>query len=77
MILEVKDLHSYYGQSHVLQGVDICASVRPDGLSVGTQRRGKVDDFEIHYGIGEPESGEPSALKIVISRGVNLMKSQD
>ena len=34
MILEVKNLHSYYGKSHVLQGVDMALTRRnSSGLS--------------------------------------------
>ena len=52
MILEVKDLHSYYGKSHVLQGVDMAL---PSGRMVcllGRNGVGKSTTLKSIMGLG-------------------------
>ena len=37
--LEIKDLHAWYGESHVLHGVDMAVQPRRGGHAAGPQRR--------------------------------------
>lgn len=57
-IIEAHDLHSYYGASHILQGIDFC--VRP-GEAVGLMGRngmGKTTLIRTLVGHVEPRRGE-------------------
>ena len=52
MILEVKNLHSYYGQSHVLQGVDMALSSGRMVCLLGRNGVGKSTTLKSIMGLG-------------------------
>ena len=49
-MLEVDDLHAYYGKSHILQGVTLSRRRRRDREPARTQRRGPLDGGEDDHG---------------------------
>ena len=70
MILNVRNLHSYYGKSHILQGVDLelapgrmtCLLGRNgEGkstlLHLLAERRRKIDDAENNHGTDQTPPG--------------------
>ena len=50
MMLEVRDLHAYYGKSHILQGVDLRCRRRRDRQPAGPQRRRPLDHLQGDHG---------------------------
>jgi branched-chain amino acid transport system ATP-binding protein len=50
-MLQMRDLHAYYGKSHILHGVDIHVGGR-DRLAAGAQRRGPLDHHQGRHGRG-------------------------
>ena len=53
MILEVKDLHAYYGQSHILHGVTMDVDDGEIVSLLGTQRRRPIDRVQVDHGAGD------------------------
>ena len=55
MMLEVTDMHAYYGKSHILQGVNHQRQGGRDRRPSGPQRGGPVHHLQGHHGRGRPE----------------------
>ena len=53
-MLEVRDLHAYYGKSHILHGVDFGVGDGEIVSLLGTQRRRPLDHDQGHHGRGRP-----------------------
>jgi branched-chain amino acid transport system ATP-binding protein len=51
-MLEVRDLHAYYGKSHILQGVDLAIGEGRDREPAGPQRRRPLDHLQGDHGPG-------------------------
>ena len=51
-MLEVKDLHAYYGKSHILHGVHMNVRAGRDRESARAQRRRALDHDQGHHGPG-------------------------
>ena len=54
MMLEVRDLHAFYGKSHILQGVDLYGRRGRDRQPARPQRRRPVDHVQGDHGPGRP-----------------------
>ena len=52
MMLEVDDLHAYYGKSHILQGVDLDVERGRDREPARPQRRRPLDHLQGDHGAG-------------------------
>ena len=52
LMLEVRDLHAYYGKSHILQGVDLDIAAGEVVSLLGTQRRRPLHHREGDHGRG-------------------------
>ena len=52
LMLEVRDLHAYYGKSHILQGVDMRYRRRRGREPARAQRRRPLHDGQGHHGRG-------------------------
>ena len=57
MMLEVADLHAYYGKSHILQGVDMHIDAGEVVSLLGPQRR-----RPLHHGQGDHGRGAAAGL---------------
>lgn len=57
MILDVKNLHSYYGKSHVLQGVDMALEPGQMACLLGRNGVGKSTTLKSIIGLVKPEQG--------------------
>ena len=53
-MLEVTDLHAYYGKSHILQGVEPARRRGRDRRLAGPQRRRPLDHLQGDHGRGPP-----------------------
>jgi len=60
-LLEVRDVHTFIGQFHILQGVTVQRAQRRDHHTAGAQRRGQDDDPQDDPGAdaAAPGSGHP------------------
>ncbi|MBM4329198.1 MAG: ABC transporter ATP-binding protein [Deltaproteobacteria bacterium] len=58
MILEVKDLHSYYGKSHVLQGVEFSMKAGQVVCLLGRNGVGKSTTLKSIMGLVQPRRGK-------------------
>ena len=54
MLLEIKDLNTFYEQSHILQGISLGIDTGRDRLPPGTQRGGQEHHSEIDHRPGHP-----------------------
>ena len=52
MLLEVHDLNTFYGASHVLQGISLNVAEGELVALVGSERDGEEYDSQDHYGSG-------------------------
>ena len=52
LMLEVRDLHAYYGKSHILQGVDLRGGRGRDREPARAQRRRALDHVQGDHGPG-------------------------
>jgi len=66
MLLEVKDLHAYYGASHVLQGISLDLDQGEIVALLGRNGMGKSTTLKSIMGLVKPRSGE------VVFRGKNI-----
>jgi branched-chain amino acid transport system ATP-binding protein len=66
MLLEVKDLNTYYGASHVLQGISLTLDQGEIVALLGRNGMGKSTALKSIMGLVEPRSGE------VIFKGKNI-----
>lgn len=57
MILEVKELNAYYGQSHILSGVDLALNQGEAGFLLGRNGMGKSTTILSIIGLVRPRSG--------------------
>ena len=67
MILEVQDVHTYYGQSHILQGVSLEVEKGEIVTLLGRNGAGKTTTLKSILGIVAPKSGEITFLDEKIS----------
>ncbi len=67
MILEVKEIHTYYGQSHILQGVTLEVEKGEMVTLLGRNGAGKTTTLKSILGIVPPKSGEITFLGEKIS----------
>jgi branched-chain amino acid transport system ATP-binding protein len=67
MILEVKEIHTYYGQSHILQGVSLGVEKGEMVTLLGRNGAGKTTTLKSILGIVPPKSGEITFLGEKIS----------
>lgn len=58
MILEVRDIHTFYGQSHILQGVSIGVEEGKIVALLGRNGAGKSTTLKSIMGVVPPKSGE-------------------
>jgi branched-chain amino acid transport system ATP-binding protein len=58
MMLEVQDIHTYYGQSHILQGVSLRVKEGEIVLLSGRNGAGKTTTIRSIMGLVPPKSGE-------------------
>jgi len=58
MMLEVQNIHTYYGQSHILQGVSLCVYKGEIVLLSGRNGAGKTTTIRTIIGLVPPQSGE-------------------
>lgn len=68
MILEVREIHTYYGQSHILQGVSLEVEKGEMVTLLGRNGAGKTTTLKSILGIVPPKSGEVTFLGEKISR---------
>ena len=66
MLLEVKDLNTYYGESHVLQGISLALDQGEVVALLGRNGMGKSTTLKSIMGLVKPRSGE------VIFRGKDI-----
>jgi branched-chain amino acid transport system ATP-binding protein len=66
MLLEIKDLHTFYGQSHILQGVFLEIDRREIVCLLGRNGVGKTTTLKSIIGLVKPRSGQ------VLFKGQNL-----
>ena len=59
MILEVENLHAYYGQSHILHGVDLNVGDGEIVSLLGPQRRRPLDRLQGDHGAGAGAGHDP------------------
>ena len=57
MFLEVRDLHSYYGKSHILQGVDLHLDRGETVCLLGRNGVGKTTTLKSIMGMVRPAKG--------------------
>ncbi len=62
MMLEVQDIHTYYGQSHILQGVSLRVKEGEIVLLSGRNGAGKTTTIRSIMGLVPPKSGEITFL---------------
>lgn len=62
MMLEVQDIHTYYGQSHILQGVSLRVKEGEIVLLSGRNGAGKSTTIRSIMGLVPPKSGEITFL---------------
>ena len=62
MMLEVLDIHAYYGQSHILQGVSLRVKEGEIVLLSGRNGAGKTTTIRSIIGLVPPQSGEITFL---------------
>ncbi len=67
MILEVKEIHTYYGQSHILQGVSLEVEKGEMVTLLGRNGAGKTTTLKSILGIVPPKTGEITFLGEKIS----------
>jgi branched-chain amino acid transport system ATP-binding protein len=67
MILEVQDIHTYYGQSHILQGVSIEVEKGEIVTLLGRNGAGKTTTLKSILGMVPPQSGKITFLNEKIS----------
>jgi branched-chain amino acid transport system ATP-binding protein len=66
MLLEIKDLHTFYGQSHILQGVFLEIDRREIVCLLGRNGVGKTTTLKSIIGLVKPRSGQ------LLFKGQNL-----
>jgi len=66
MLLEVKDLHAYYGESHVLQGITLSVGNGELVALLGRNGMGKSTTLKTIMGLVKSKSGD------VIFEGINI-----
>jgi branched-chain amino acid transport system ATP-binding protein len=62
MMLEVRNIHTYYGQSHILQGVSLRVDKGEIVLLSGRNGAGKTTTLRSIMGLAPPKSGEITFL---------------
>ncbi len=82
MMLEVLDIHTYYGQSHILQGVSLRVKEGEIVLLSGRNGAGKTTTIRSIIGLVPPKSGEITFLgeriaglpvHLVSQKGISLV----
>jgi branched-chain amino acid transport system ATP-binding protein len=82
MMLEVQDIHTYYGQSHILQGVSLRVKEGEIVLLSGRNGAGKTTTIRSIMGLVPPKSGEITFLgeriaslpvHLVSQKGISLV----
>ena len=58
LMLEVRDIHTYYGDSHVLQGVSLSMAPRPGGRRLAETAWAKRRSFALIIGFTPPRRGQ-------------------
>jgi branched-chain amino acid transport system ATP-binding protein len=66
MLLELKDLHTYYQESHILQGISLNVDQRDIVCLLGRNGVGKTTTLKSTIGLVKPRSGE------VLFKGKNV-----
>jgi len=66
MLLELKDLHTYYQESHILQGISLNVDQREIVCLLGRNGVGKTTTLKSTIGLVKPRSGE------VLFKGQNV-----
>jgi branched-chain amino acid transport system ATP-binding protein len=66
MLLELKDLHTYYQESHILQGISLNVDQRDIVCLLGRNGVGKTTTLKSTIGLVKPRSGE------VLFKGQNV-----
>jgi branched-chain amino acid transport system ATP-binding protein len=66
MLLELKDLHTYYQESHILQGISLNVDQREIVCLLGRNGVGKTTTLKSTIGLVKPRSGE------VLFKGKNV-----
>jgi branched-chain amino acid transport system ATP-binding protein len=66
MLLELKDLHTYYQESHILQGISLNVDHREIVCLLGRNGVGKTTTLKSTIGLVKPRSGE------VLFKGQNV-----
>ena len=75
MMLEVRDLHAYYGKSHILHGVDLDVGDGEIVSSARAQRRRPLDHLQGDHGSG-PARRARSAIAAATSSGCGPIRSR-
>jgi branched-chain amino acid transport system ATP-binding protein len=82
MMLEVQNIHTYYGQSHILQGVSLRVDKGEIVLLSGRNGAGKTTTIRSILGLAPPKSGEitflgeritGSPVHIISQKGISLV----
>jgi len=68
MILEVKEIHTFYGLSHILFGVSLSVGEKETVVLLGRNGAGKTTTLRSIIGLTPPRSGEVSFYGQVITR---------
>ncbi len=68
MLLEVKNLHTYYGQSHILQGISLHVEEGEIAALLGPNGMGKTTTLRSIMGLTPPKSGSIFFQEEEISR---------
>jgi branched-chain amino acid transport system ATP-binding protein len=66
MLLEIKDLHTYYGTNHALQGISLTVAEGELVALLGRNGMGKSTTLKSIMGLVKPRSG------VVNFRGTNI-----
>lgn len=81
-MLEVQNIHTYYGQSHILQGVSLRVDKGEIVLLSGRNGAGKTTTIRSILGLAPPKSGEitflgeritGSPVHIISQKGISLV----
>lgn len=85
MILEVREIHTYYGQSHILQGVSLEVEKGEIVTLLGRNGAGKSTTLKSILGLVAPRSGEVTFLgerisglppHLVCQRGISFVPEE-
>ena len=69
-LVAVEDIHTYYGKSHILNGVSLQVGRGRGGRPARAQRRRQEHHAQDHHGPGQPEPGQGAVRGQARSRGM-------